>query len=95
MAEFSKVVKDWRRMCDFVSAKNYDMHCSCIGCPVYELSEECNGCDAIFTKWAETLDWGKFEKIVEQWAEEHPEPVYPTWLEWLEQVKVAGRAYEH
>lgn len=23
------------------------------------------------------------EKNVMQWAAEHPEPVYPTWLEWL------------
>ena len=83
MAEFQKVIRDWRRMCDFVSDKNYDMHCSCIGCPVFELSIEYNGCDAIFTKWAETMDWGKFEKNVEQWADEHPGPVYPTWLEWL------------
>ena len=25
-----------------------------------------------------------FEKIVMDWAEAHPEPVYPTWLEWLD-----------
>lgn len=34
------------------------------------------------------------EKNVMQWAADHPEPVYPTWFEWLEQVNVAGRAYD-
>ena len=28
------------------------------------------------------------EKNVMQWAAEHPEPVYPTWLEWLKSMGV-------
>ena len=30
------------------------------------------------------------EKTVMSWASEHPEPVYPTWGEWLEKQEVAG-----
>ena len=30
------------------------------------------------------------EKEVMSWAAEHPEPVYPTWFEWLEEQGVAG-----
>jgi hypothetical protein len=28
------------------------------------------------------------EEIVMSWAAEHPEPVYPTWLEWLKSMGV-------
>lgn len=29
-----------------------------------------------------------FEEVVMSWAAEHPEPVYPTWKEWLEEQRV-------
>lgn len=81
MADFVQVMKYWRRMCDWLTGEYGDD--SCLHCPVYECSEEYNGCDAIFTKWAETMDWAKFEEIIAKWVAEHPEPVYPTWYDWL------------
>lgn len=30
----------------------------------------------------------KMEELVMSWAAEHPEPVYPTWYEWLEDVGI-------
>jgi hypothetical protein len=30
----------------------------------------------------------RIEKTVMDWAAEHPEPVYPTWIEWLKSMGV-------
>lgn len=75
MSEFLDVVKQWRRLCN-----SYNM------CPVCPLKVfEVNGyfCGGICLDWAKNVDWRKLEDTIKKWAAEHPEPVYPTWEEWL------------
>lgn len=74
MAEFSVVMKQAKRMC-----KMYELTCE--GCA---LNSEENGC--LFQNDTNTEDknlnfLADAEKIVMNWAEKHPEPVYPNWNE--------------
>lgn len=71
MAEFVQTMKDWCRMC--LSYK------SCDDCPMMDADV-----------WAHILcSEGGIqtavpeiqETVIEKWAAEHPEPVYPTWFE--------------
>lgn len=73
MAEFQEVCKQWRRMCAHES-EDYP----CADCKMYS-SVDVSVCRRIPDK-----DKAKIiEGFVMQWAAEHPEPVYPTWAEWL------------
>lgn len=76
MTEFVEVMKQANRMChEFRSGlhKNY-----CDDCPVSSIR---NGKDSTCTEVMRSdPEW--FEKIVMDWAEKNPEPVYPTWKEW-------------
>lgn len=76
MAEFQEVARHWKRMC-----KMYWTPLSCNGCPIAECEgfEAC--CDSGF-------DVEKMEKLVMEWNTEHPEPVYPTWKEYLEEQEI-------
>lgn len=74
MADFVQTMKDWRRMCAAMG--------SCDICPLCTVS-----C------WAKTPsdlegDFIKREALIAKWAAEHPEPVYPTWGEWLMSIGV-------
>lgn len=77
MAEFTEVCKQWRRMC---KAYTTDDESCCDGCPVADFRE--HGCGAIF-EMEDSTDWERYEGAIREWAAEHPEPVYPTWEEWL------------
>ena len=65
MAEFQKVMREWKRMCksrgnipdDFVGAESALLF-------AFNRPEE-------------------IERLVMEWAAEHPEPEYPTWVEYL------------
>lgn len=78
MADFAQTMKDWHRMCKAMTDK--DSHDACSGCPL-----EVYGCSPIY----EGLDTYKdvdFEVVGEriaEWAQKNPEPVYPTWYEYL------------
>lgn len=79
MAEhsFQEVMRQYKRMCR---------------------GEECNGCD--FYKFKTSLSHQmaclrflkeypvEAEALVMNWAAEHPEPVYPTWAEYLNSIGV-------
>lgn len=70
MTEFQVVARHWKRMC-----KKYWRSTTCHGCPIAEnekVYEACSGYD---------IDIGKMEELVMAWAAEHPEPVYPSYLE--------------
>ena len=78
--EFAEVMRQWKRMCECFGG--------CSKCPLYDedgfahvLCSE----GGIRSAEPETV-----EKVVEAWTAEHPEPVYPTWFEVLEQMGVAG-----
>lgn len=76
MADFVQTMKDWKRMCD-----TYDY---CSDCPLNDDRETC--IHASRGKWPNSVD--NLERRVMAWAAEHPEPVYPTWLEWLKSMGV-------
>ena len=82
MAEFAKTMKDWKRMCNEMERER--PHDACSGCPL-----EGYGCPAIYEDNSR-VDFADVEKSVTAWATEHPEPVYPTWGEWLCDMHVVG-----
>lgn len=74
MAEFTEVMRQVHRMCEFYELVGCKEECklqSDSGCVMSRIP--CmGGCDNI----------KEIERIVMQWAAEHPEPKYPTWEEW-------------
>ena len=68
MAEFGEVFTQMKCMC---KANN-----EC--CAMCDLSGKCPANEIV-----ENYDAGEIEKIVMQWAAEHPGPVYMTWGEYL------------
>lgn len=72
MAEFQEVIKQFKRLCD---SANQD----CSSCGLENMS--CSIKDIVDNSAA-------FEKRVSAWAAKHPEPVYPTWAEWLNSIGV-------
>lgn len=73
MSEFVEVMKELGRLCE-----NY----SCgLECPMYKECENIAQC-------ATTDRYKIIEYIVITWAKEHPEPVYPTFREWLVDIGI-------
>lgn len=77
MAEFIDVIHTIQRIC-----KKNDGQCSvCI------LSEFACPNSARFDRTEEAA-FRELEDAVVKWAAEHPEPIYPTWVEWFRQMKM-------
>lgn len=72
MAEFSEVMRQWSRLC---GRHNDMMYCE--GCPL-DASKTCGIVSELRME-----DVKDAEKTIMAWAAEHPETVYPTWMEWL------------
>ena len=89
MADFVQTMKDWRRMCKHYSDESMkDGQHSCAAmCPLGHN----NACGMI--EDALDSDIEVTEKEIAKWAAEHPEPVYPTWSEWLYEQGVLGDKY--
>ena len=81
MSDFVQTMKDWRRMCAAYSTDDDDC---CKGCPVLDYRD--HGCSAIFEM--DVVDWKKYENAIAKWAAEHPEPVYPSWYDYLRSIGV-------
>ena len=79
MAEFQEVIKQMKRMCAHFGP-------TCNGCPLW-LEK---GTDEFCGEEPNNIhsDPALVEAVVMQWAAENPEPVYPTWGEWLESIEV-------
>lgn len=79
MAEFQEVIKQMKRMCAHFSP-------TCNGCKLY-LGE---GTDEFCGEEPKDIlsNPALVEAAVMQWAAEHPEPVYPTWWEYLTRIHV-------
>ena len=91
MAEFQEVMRQWSRMCNAVPGKSECINIcrdkqSGYTCPMYD-SGLCNKSISSQTD----KDRLEGEKTVMAWVAEHPEPVYPTWVEWLRQNGVVPR----
>ena len=78
MAEFQEVIRQWGRMCKCNTCGNEE---DLPMCPI-DCSLGLALCDELPHNWTEEAA-EQFEAIVIKWAEEHPEPVYPTFAEWL------------
>lgn len=78
MAEFKEVVAQYERMC-----KHYTLTVGCDYCPLHG-----KGCvDGRMPVYPlDKLE--EYEKVVMDWAAKNPEPVYPTWAEWLHNIGV-------
>lgn len=70
MAEFQEVMRQKKRMCQSIFCRKCDI---CLICE--QKSSICS--QYIFNNPK------KAEEIIMSWATEHPEPVYPTWYEYL------------
>ena len=75
MAEYIEVMKQKKRMCNSTL---------CCKCDIFHLSgEDISNCSQFILN-----NPSKAETIIMTWAAEHPEPVYPTWAEWLNSIGV-------
>ena len=75
MSEFVTVMSQFMRLCDSYK------HCD--DCPVNQAGFNCDCDHQGYSKTgAEEL-----EHIIMSWAAEHPEPVYPSWLEYIMDVQ--------
>ena len=68
MAEFQDVMKQWRRFCK--------SHSNCGEC-------EFDGKGICGEAHLSDVPYSNMELRIMSWAAEHPETVYPTWLNWL------------
>lgn len=81
MAEFSEVMRQFDRMCN--------AHAGCIDCPLAVAGDiACSIHDFIDNP-------GRIESNVMKWAAEHPEPVYPTWVDWFREMGVVAHTQEY
>lgn len=71
MAEYGNVMKEFRRMC-----WHYRREFKCDGYPL-------GGTNISQCRRFAFDEPQEFEATVMQWVSEHPEPVYPSWSEWL------------
>lgn len=69
MSEFTDVMRQARRMCKAQE--------DCESCPIWNSTKFFCKLDTVCYS-----DDSMIESIVMKWAKEHPEPSYPTWLEW-------------
>lgn len=68
MAEFVEILRIRRRICD---------SSTCDTCHILKDAPSYQSCGELMSK-----DPYLYEKICLDWADTHPEPVYPTWVEW-------------
>lgn len=71
MAEFVDVFRQFDRMCK--------ANAGCFNCPLHEPDGVSDRCSI----GAFVNDSERIEREVMSWAAEHPEPVYPCWIDWL------------
>lgn len=91
MAEFSDVVKHWARFCAAMQKKIEadGKYYTCDGCPL-ENNRMCTDTADAFTVDA----MREVEDTVMAWAKDNPEPVYPSWWEFVKWHKSDGRIEE-
>lgn len=72
--EICDFLKSWKRMCNSMTEMN-----GCEDCPIVKNTHDARCGDMP----GEIHDVESIAREVEKWAAEHPEPIYPTWMEWL------------
>lgn len=76
MVEFQEVMRQLNRMC------SYYPNCEDSGCPIFG---ECGNIGSHSSNAKKAM---RIEERVMSWAAKHPEPVYPTWVEWFKQQNI-------
>ena len=79
MGEFQAVMHDWIRMCKHFWSGDPNDDCS-ENCPLVHVW--CPMVDKPMMN-VDDVDAARLEAVVTKWAAENPEPIYPTWGEWL------------
>lgn len=72
--EICDFMKNWKQMCNSMTEMN-----GCEDCPIVINTHGARCGDMP----GEMHDVESIAREVEKWAAEHPEPVYPTWYEYL------------
>ena len=84
---FQEVMRQWTRMCNSVPDKKGQNICfdkqSGYICPMHTSGL----CNKSISRQTDN-DRVDGEKTIMSWAAAHPEPVYPTWVEWFRQMKM-------
>ena len=83
MAEFSEVMRQWKRMCNYYTERADDDQDACAIC---KFEGDGSNCLAVYED--SEPDTAEVERVVMSWAAEHPEPVYPSWYAWLANMNV-------
>ena len=81
MAEFQEVMRQITRYCNSQNG--------CASCELSKITDDHCPSDLFADD-----NGANIENEVMSWAAEHPEPVYPTWGEWLMQLGVMGRTHQ-
>lgn len=76
VAEFQEVMRQLNRLC------SHFQNCNENGCPMFD---ECGNIGAHCSGPKHSY---RIEKTVMAWAAEHPEPVYPTWADYISRLVV-------
>lgn len=72
MAEFQEVMRQGKRMCERRDA--------CGSCPIFKAKISCP-----VVCYEDDRPLVNAERIIMEWAAEHPESRYPTWNEWYQE----------
>lgn len=75
MAEFAEIMRQARRLC-----AAHGGICNYSNCPL-DNGEACR-----LNIDLDGEDYNELERIIMDWAAEHPEPVYPSWYEYHQQT---------
>lgn len=82
VAEFQNIIKQLNRLCKM----NFNSNNCSNTCPLELLHKKY--LDAPSCKEELFVHTKEVEQIVSEWAAEHPEPIYPTWGEYLASIGV-------
>lgn len=80
MAEFTEVMKQAKRMCEYYEDGR------CRECPLSRDNTKCGHSLCIEISSISAEEAAEIEHAVMSWAAEHPAPRYPTWREWQKNV---------
>lgn len=79
MAEFSEVIKNGQRLC-----ASHESCCS-DGCPLYYFCDRMMDTMGYLFRNQNSNMINELEKAITDWTKKNPEPIYPTWFEWLKE----------
>lgn len=74
MSDCVQMLRDWKRMCNAMAEMD-----GCEDCPIVRNTHGARCGDTP----GEMQDVESIAREVEKWAAEHPEPIYPTWWEFI------------